>query len=91
MDDDFTKLKEDHDVALSGALDSLIERDKSKITAENIESIKKVIPDAIARKISQIVPEGFELAQIEFTGEVSGKPFGIGVSGQVSVTFEKKR
>lgn len=50
-----------------------------------------LLPKVIARKIKDAVPDGFVIDSITFTGEISGKPFGIGVSGQVSVTFARKK
>jgi len=58
---------------------------------QKIDMVRKALPDLIAKKISDAVPDGFVLSQITFTGEVSGKPLGIGVSGTVSVQFEKEK
>jgi hypothetical protein len=58
---------------------------------ERIESVRKLLPSVIAKKIAERIPEGFELTQLTFTGEISGQPFGIGVSGQVSAVFERKK
>ena len=59
------------------------------VSAEDPEILKKLLPAVVAKKIAGMVPQGFELAEITFTGEVSGKPFGIGVSGQVSAVFRR--
>jgi len=55
-----------------------------------MEMMIQRLPEVVAKKIGR-APEGFELSQITLTGELAGKPFGIGVSGQVSVTYTKKK
>lgn len=55
------------------------------------DAIRELLPSAIAKKVSRIVPEGFEVSEITLTGEISGKPFGVGFSGQVSVTYAKSK
>jgi hypothetical protein len=90
-EDDFDLVKQDRSLAVSGALD-VLNRDlqkPQKLSGDDMENIKTLIPGVISRKISQMVPQGFELTQLTFTGEVSGKPFGVGVSGTVSVVFKK--
>ena len=57
--------------------------------APSVEDINRLLPKALAKKLE--IPEGFELSEITITGEISGKPFGVGVSGQVSVTFTKPK
>ena len=61
-------------------------------TAKSVtrEDVRRLLPNAIAKKLSASVPEGFELTEITITGEISGMPFGIGVGGQVAATFTKK-
>ena len=88
-DKDFNLVKDDESVVVSSAVESLERTDKSATTTEDIENIRKALPGVIAKKILQIVPEGFELSELSFSGEVAGKPLGIGVSGQVSVVFKK--
>jgi len=54
------------------------------------KTIQKFLPKFIAKKIEEGIPDGFELSELEFTGEISGKPFNIGFSGSVTVIFTKK-
>lgn len=59
-------------------------------TQDNAETVRKNLPKVIANKVKEMVPDGFELTELSFTGEISGKPFGVGVSGSVTATFKKK-
>jgi len=93
-DDDFT-IPEKAKPAVAGFRDLLKRATKEELreleTDDRIETIRKLLPDVIAKKIDARIPDGFELTQLTFTGEISGQPFGIGVSGQVSAVFEKKK
>lgn len=52
-------------------------------------TLKRVVFDAlpkvIASRVEAAIPEGFTVQEIEFNISVSGKPFGIGVGGDVKV------
>ncbi len=72
---------------LRGASDEQIETELEK---ERSEAVLKMLPRVIVRKVKDRVPENFLLKQIVLSGEVSGKPWGIGVSGTVQVVFEKQ-
>jgi hypothetical protein len=55
----------------------------------NEEAIQKFLPKFIAKKIAERIPDGFELSQLQFTGEISGRPFNIGFAGSITVIFNK--
>lgn len=62
----------------------------SKGVDDNEEIIRKSLPKVIANKVEKMVPDGFELTGLSFTGQISGTPFGVGVSGSVTASFTKK-
>jgi hypothetical protein len=62
-----------------------------KYRAGSREAVRELLPSKIAKKVEKVVPEGFEVSEITITGEISGMPFGVGVSGQVSVTYTKSK
>jgi hypothetical protein len=55
----------------------------------NEETIQRFLPKFIAKKIAERIPDGFELSQLIFTGEISGRPFNIGFAGSVTAIFNK--
>ena len=63
---------------------------QSRSETDRVELVTRLLPSAVAKRLMSAVPEGFELSQITITGEISGKPFGIGVGGQVSAVFTKR-
>jgi hypothetical protein len=50
-----------------------------------VRAVQDALPSAIARRVSSIIPAGFVVKEIEFKVSVEGKPFGIGVGGDVTV------
>lgn len=90
------KSREEADVA-AGKLDTIKnwfsrsdKTDKEDIQqTPEMEELRSLLPKVVANKIAKRVPEGFALSEIKFSGEVSGQPFGIGIAGNVEVTFTK--
>lgn len=72
---------------LKGTTKSQIEKE---LKEEGIEAVLKLLPQVIVNKLEDSVPKNFILKQIVLSGEVSGKPFGIGVGGSVQIILEKK-
>jgi hypothetical protein len=54
------------------------------------EKVFELLPKIIAKRMRDVVPDGFVVAEISLTCDLSGKPFGIGVSGKVAVKFQQK-
>ena len=57
-------------------------------TAER--KILDMLPTIISRRVEQIIPPDFELAELELKFEIEGKIFGTGLSGEVVATLKKK-
>ena len=55
------------------------------------EDAKKILfdalPTAVARRLKEIVPNGFAIAELEMVLSLDGKIFGVGLGGQVKVKF----
>ena len=49
------------------------------------------LPAAIARRFEKILPDGFELREVEMNVSLEGTVFGFGVSGDVTVKFGPAR
>lgn len=61
---------------------------------EDEEKQKRVwdaLPSVLARRFQQIVPEGFEIHEIELNVEISGMPFGVGIGGTAKILFGPPR
>jgi len=54
------------------------------------DKVLELLPRVIAKKMQDIVPDGFDVTEMLLTCDISGKPFGIGVAGKVSVKFGRK-
>ena len=54
------------------------------------EIIVKLLPSVIAKKVTGVVPEEFELNELHLGGELAGQPWGIGIKGNVNLVFKKK-
>jgi hypothetical protein len=87
------KKDKDNSLATSGLKEVLFGRkQKEEVPVDKrVEGIRKLLPSVIAKKIADVIPPDFDLTQMTLTGEVAGQPFGIGVRGEVSVVFEKKK
>jgi len=55
------------------------------------EILRELIPRAIAAKYEKAIPDNFELSQITISGELSAKPLGIGASGTVTLTYNRRK
>jgi hypothetical protein len=53
--------------------------------AEKHEAIMNAVPKALAKRLREIIPDGFTIKEIQVNVSFSGKPFGIGVSGDALV------
>jgi len=49
-----------------------------------------LLPKVIAERVKQIIPDDFELAELELKFEVQGKLFGAGVGGEVVAKLKSK-
>jgi hypothetical protein len=98
-DKDFPELQQ---IPVPVDLDRKIAVGKMTVPAEEVvavetypeasgEAVRELLPSKIAKKVEKVVPKGFEVPEITITGEISGMPFGVGVSGQVSVTYTKSK
>ncbi|MCL4807079.1 MAG: hypothetical protein KJ062_04695 [Thermoanaerobaculia bacterium] len=56
-------------------------------TGSPLDALREALPAAVAKKISAMVPDGFQIDQLEFSLNLGGAPFGIGVSGEVRVVL----
>ena len=54
------------------------------------EWILEALPGVIARRIGPMLPADFELAEMQMKVTVEGKPFGIGVGGEVLVVLRRR-
>ncbi len=54
------------------------------------DGVLALLPMVVAKKVNKSVPHGFKLDSIQLTFEVSGEPFGVGVKGDVEVTFKRQ-
>lgn len=52
--------------------------------------ILDLLPSLIAERIRGIVPDDFELDELEFKFEIQGKLFGSGVGGEVIAKLKKR-
>lgn len=50
-------------------------------------SVLDAVPRALAARVRRLVPETMTLAELKFTISVEGKPFGVGVGGEVEVVL----
>jgi hypothetical protein len=48
------------------------------------------LPRAVARRVERMVPEGFEAHELRMSFTLSGAPWGVGVGGEVVVTFRPR-
>ena len=48
------------------------------------------MPRVISERIKKMIPEEFELHEIEIKVSFAGTPFGVGVGGEATVTFGPK-
>ncbi len=55
------------------------------------EILRQFIPRAIAKKYEKAISGNFELSQIAISGELSAMPLGIGVSGNVTLTYNRRK
>ena len=53
--------------------------------------VAEFLPKAIAARVRSIVPDGFQVAELEFKMSVEGKLFGCGVAGDVTVKLAPSR
>jgi hypothetical protein len=82
--------EQDLDPVARGGLKA-VSKGKRPMSAENARRIMlDALPRAIVKRIEGLVPEGFELSKVELTFKVDGRPFGIGVGGEVNATFSPK-
>lgn len=56
---------------------------------EKVNRMANVLPRVVATKIGGMTPDGFMLGEIEFKFSISGKPFGVGVGGEVVAKFQQ--
>lgn len=85
--------KDFENVLLDGEISALREDLQGPILSSEVpkraELLIRKLPEAIAKILNSIEPRGFHVSQFEITVELSGNPFGIGISGTGSITFSK--
>jgi hypothetical protein len=54
------------------------------------EWILEALPAVIAKRVRPMLPEDFELSEMQMKVSLQGKPFGVGVGGEVLVTLRRK-
>lgn len=54
------------------------------------EWILEALPAVIAKRVRPMLPDDFELAEMQMKVSLQGKPFGVGVGGEVLVTLRRK-
>src|SRR5262245_17568019 len=54
---------------------------------ESRASVMDALPKAISQRVSRMIPEDYEIREIEIKIGLSGTPFGVGISGDATVTF----
>jgi len=47
--------------------------------------VADLLPRAIAKRVSRMVPDRMELAELTLSLSVGGTPFGVGISGDVEI------
>jgi hypothetical protein len=58
---------------------------------EERQAVIDAMPKVIAKRIQKMLPDGFRIREIEMRFEISGTPFGVGVSGEATVRFGPSR
>jgi len=56
---------------------------------ERVNQIVERLPKIIITKISSMAPDGYYLETLTISFNIKGAPFGIGVEGEVQVTYKK--
>lgn len=69
--------------ALGGGVRSAGENNESDVR----QIIANELPSAIANKIKKMIPDGFELKEVELSIKLGGTVFGVGVDGIAKVKF----
>jgi hypothetical protein len=58
---------------------------------ERVRAVYDALPRALARRLRQILPEGFDITEIEMKVTFSGNPLGVGIAGDALVRFGPSR
>ena len=89
---DFRRLlgKDKTETIFSGGDVLLGEKEAVRAAEQAKEKVLELLPSVLAQQLRSMVPEGFDVSEISFKCSLSGKPFGIGVSGDINVKFAKK-
>jgi hypothetical protein len=53
-------------------------------------ALHDAMPSAIAKRLHAVCPPDFSIAEVTMKMTVKGTPFGVGVEGDVQVTFKPK-
>jgi hypothetical protein len=59
----------------------------ARVMGARESSVMEALPKVIRERLQKMTPPDFELKEIEMKLELSGKVFGVGVSGDVTAKF----
>ena len=66
------------------------ERKEHVLGEDEVEAVMDAMPRVLATRFKRMLPEHFEIREITLKVSLSGKPFGVGVSGDATVKFGPK-
>jgi hypothetical protein len=58
---------------------------------DHVDDVLNSLPKVIAERFRRMLPEGFEIHEIELSVGLSGAPFGVGISGEALLRFGPKQ
>jgi hypothetical protein len=82
----------DYKEALSGRDIKKLKGEKAEPTLgpEETKSVLDALPRVIADRFRKMIPEDYEMREIQIKVAISGTPFGVGVAGDATVKFGPK-
>lgn len=57
---------------------------------ELVQRVTESLPRVLAKKFRNLIPADMTLHELTFMVSVEGKPFGVGIGGEVQVTLRKE-
>ncbi len=63
------------------------EREEHVLGEAETEAVMDAMPKALASRFKRMLPDHFEIREITLKVSLSGKPFGVGMSGDATVKF----
>ncbi len=57
---------------------------------ERTKSVLEAMPRVIADRFEKMIPEDYEIKEVQIKVAISGTPFGVGISGDATIKFGPK-